>query len=219
MDQQFWLEKWQKNDIGFHRNEPNYFLAKYFNELGLPINSNVLVPLCGKSLDMLWLADNDCKVIGCELSSLASLQFYRENYLDYELIEDDRFSKYSGDDISILCGDFFLVKQGDLGVVDFCYDRAALVALPAAILVRYAHHLAGLLPSGAKYLLEIKTYHCNSEIGPPFSISSEEVFSLFGDNFLIEFLESQPEAIRPDSTISQHGASELTNSAYLLIKK
>jgi len=219
IDEQFWLDKWQKNDIGFHRSEPNYFLTKYFNQLALPENFSVLVPLCGKSLDMLWLADHGGKVAGCELSNLACQQFYRENYLEYELIEDDRFSRYLGNDISILCGDFFRTGQGDFGNIDFCYDRAALVALPAAARIRYAGHLAKLLSFGARYLLETKTYHCNSEIGPPFSISSDDVFNLFSDSFSIRLLESQPETIRPDSNIRQHGATELVNSAYLLIRK
>lgn len=219
VDGNFWLDRWQKNEIGFHRAEPNYFLTKYFKSLNLPVNLNVLVPLCGKSLDMLWLAEEGCRVNGCELSNLACQQFYRENHIDFQLTEDTRFTLYQSEDISIFCGDFFEISIDDIGEVGFCYDRAALVALPRFLRKRYAQKISELLAAGANYLLEIKTYYCMGEIGPPFSIEAQEVVELFGNCFEIEFLETQPEIIRPDSNIRQHGATELINTAIRLTRK
>lgn len=218
VDGKFWINRWENNQIGFHRDKPNYFLTKYFNQLQLVENPKVLVPLCGKSLDMLWLTEVGCQVVGCELSNLACQQFYSENYLEYTLTETDKFVQYTGDDISIYCGDFFAVSSAALGQIDFCYDRGALVALPRQLRINYAKKIAELLPSGSSYLLEIKTYQCNSEIGPPFSVSKNEVEELFADSFSITFLEEQNEMIQPDSNIRAHGAIELTNTACLLIR-
>ena len=38
----------------------------------------VFVPMCGKSLDMVWFAEQGCRVIGVELSSLAAKDFFDE---------------------------------------------------------------------------------------------------------------------------------------------
>ncbi len=219
VDGKFWINRWESNEIGFHRDKPNYFLTKYFEQLNLNQAPKVLVPLCGKSLDMLWLADIGCSVIGCELSNLACQQFYNENFLEYTLTETDKFIHYGGTDISIYCGDFFLVTEMDLGSIDFCYDRAAMVALPKQLRTNYAKKLTELLPTGAKYLLEIKTYQCHSEIGPPFSVTKDEVNELFSESFSIEFLEEQSEMILSNSNIKLHGANELINTACLLIRK
>lgn len=46
MDMDFWFEKWQNNNIGFHRNEVNPLLIE---------NIKILVPLYSKTLDIGWL--------------------------------------------------------------------------------------------------------------------------------------------------------------------
>ncbi len=35
MDSEFWKERWEKNQIGFHLDEVNPMLEKHFHELGL----------------------------------------------------------------------------------------------------------------------------------------------------------------------------------------
>ena len=55
MDANFWLQKWENNQIGFHENKPNPLLVKYFHILSLEKGSRIFLPLCGKSLDMAWL--------------------------------------------------------------------------------------------------------------------------------------------------------------------
>ncbi len=43
----------------------------------------VFVPLCGKSIDMLWLVQQGFAVTGCEISELAVEQFFTENSIPY----------------------------------------------------------------------------------------------------------------------------------------
>ena len=45
---------------------------------------SVFVPLCGKSLDMVWLLEQGFSVTGCEISELAVQQFFTENSIPYE---------------------------------------------------------------------------------------------------------------------------------------
>lgn len=53
MKKDFWLERWERKEIGFHQDEVNAHLRKYWQELHLVTDSKVFVPLCGKSSDML----------------------------------------------------------------------------------------------------------------------------------------------------------------------
>ena len=57
MDEAFWQRRWARNEIGFHLNEVNPYLRRHWPSLKLAQGARVLVPLCGKSLDMAWLAD------------------------------------------------------------------------------------------------------------------------------------------------------------------
>ena len=54
MEKDFWLERWELEQTGFHQNETNPYLQQYWQQMDNA--SQVFVPLCGKSLDMLWLA-------------------------------------------------------------------------------------------------------------------------------------------------------------------
>src|SRR3546814_2467047 len=84
MDPDFWQQRWRDNRIGFHRDGVLPLLEKHWPSLGLATGSRVFVPLCGKSLDMAWLAARGHRVLGVELSPLAVGQFFDENGLRSE---------------------------------------------------------------------------------------------------------------------------------------
>ena len=77
----FWHERWQKKETGFHQPAVNDLLQLYWPRLGLEAGSEVFVPLCGRSLDMVWLADQGHRVIGAELSQIAIDEFFAERGL------------------------------------------------------------------------------------------------------------------------------------------
>ena len=60
MHAEFWLERWRDGRTHFHQDKVMPLLQKYWPALGLPADSQILVPLAGKSLDMLWLAAQGC---------------------------------------------------------------------------------------------------------------------------------------------------------------
>jgi thiopurine S-methyltransferase len=76
MDKDFWLTKWASNRIGFHLTDVNPLLIEYWPELSPKEEEQVLVPLCGKSEDLVWLASKHQKVIGVELSEIAVRAFF-----------------------------------------------------------------------------------------------------------------------------------------------
>ena len=77
-----WLEVWKKNTIPFHREEFHPSLESHFNKLELKPGACVFVPLCGKSLDLIWLSKHNFKVIGVELSEIAVKSFLKKTKLN-----------------------------------------------------------------------------------------------------------------------------------------
>ncbi len=174
MDRDFWLEKWEKNQLAFHEGAPNTLLTAHFGELEVPAGGTVFVPLCGKSHDMLWLRAQGYRVVGAELSRLAVEQFFAENGLTPTITKAGWFERFESEGIAILLGDLFELDDATLGPVDAIYDRAALVALPEAMRKRYAAYLIALTNTAPQFLV---TFEYDQAImpGPPHSVTEAEV--------------------------------------------
>ena len=71
MEEAFWQARWAQGQIGFHLQEVNPYLQQHWPSLSIAPGSQVLVPLCGKSLDMAWLAGQGLRVLGVELADRA----------------------------------------------------------------------------------------------------------------------------------------------------
>jgi thiopurine S-methyltransferase len=153
MDPAFWRARWQSNDIGFHQPHIHELLQEHWPGLKLPPGSTVFVPLCGKSLDMVWLAQQGHRVIGAELSELAIDDFFAERGLSPTTTTTGDFVVKSADAYEIWRGDIFELPNEATAGVAGVYDRAALIALPPSLRRRYAEKLTALLPSPAPILL------------------------------------------------------------------
>ena len=79
MDAGFWHQRWVSEQIGFHQEQINPYLQRFWPALALQPGNTVFVPLCGKSRDMLWLAEQGFGVLGVEVSPLAVEAFFAEN--------------------------------------------------------------------------------------------------------------------------------------------
>lgn len=192
MNPTFWHERWSQGQINFHLPAPHPLLIKYAAVLGT--RSRVLVPLCGKTVDMMWLAERGHSVIGVELSELAVRAFFDEHKLTAHESVRGPFKRFVAGAIEILCGDFFALEPAHLldehgRTVNALYDRAALVALPEAMRKRYASHLIGLMPSEATGLLITLEYGSNAASGPPFSVTAQEVRALYEPPLQVRELE------------------------------
>ena len=64
MDADFWQQRWREGRTGFHQDRPTPLLAQYWDAIGVAAGARVLVPLCGKSLDLAWLAARGHRVLG-----------------------------------------------------------------------------------------------------------------------------------------------------------
>lgn len=179
MDPEFWLGRWREGRTNFHQNQVMPLLRKHWPALKLPPGSRVLVPLCGKSLDMPWLASQGYKVLGVEISALGVEQFFDEHGLTPQTHDSDQGRHYVAGDIEIICGDIFKLNETTLSSCSGVYDRAALIALPAHMRQPYVDHVYNRLPDGCTGLLISLDYPQEQMDGPPFSVDDDEIQTLF----------------------------------------
>lgn len=211
MQPDYWLERWEKGRIGFHRAGPNPRLVEH-HPRALGSTLRVLVPLCGKSADLEWLVTQGHEVVGVELSHLAAQAFFTERGLTAERVERGAFVEYRRGALSIFVGDFFAATTELTGHCDGVYDRAALIALPEELRVRYTAHVPTLLAPKARMLLI--TLHYDAEGGPPFSVAPEEVERAYGGQ-RVTLLTS--EDVREDAPGPlERGASFVQEHSYLV---
>lgn len=217
MHPDFWHQRWQQNQIGFHQDTPTPLLQKHWPALGVAAGARVFVPLCGKSLDMAWLAARGHRVLGVELSRLAVEQFFAEHGLQPD-IEDSRYgTHFRAGDIEIICGDAFGLDAELLASCSAVFDRAALIALPPALRQRYVGELHARLPTGCRGLLVTLEYPQAERDGPPFSVPEAEVRELYADAWSVDLLERRP--IPADHPGFVNGVSRLETAVYALQRR
>ncbi|SFP97288.1 thiopurine S-methyltransferase [Nitrosomonas cryotolerans] len=215
MKNENWLRRWKQEAIGFHQDQINPYLRQYWPALNLSSGSEVFVPLCGKSRDMLWLRQQAHAVLGVELSPIAVQAFFRENNHTPQRIARRSFDQFETTDIRILCGDFFDLSKADLAKISAVYDRASLVALPPAIRKHYVRHLLHILPPATQILLITFDYPQTEMSGPPFSVTPDEVTALYHEHVEIKLL-TQCDVLAQNPRFQKRGLSRAQESIFML---
>lgn len=218
MEQNFWIERWQRQEIGFHQNKAQPALVAHFDLLRLKAGDMVLVPLCGKSLDLTWLAERGLHVVGAELSPLAVKAYFEERGETPDMRRVGDFDVYAKGAVEIWCGDFFKLDARALPACDAIYDRAALVAMPPEMQGRYAQKIAELAPRGSRELLIGLDYNQNEMSGPPFAIPQARVFELFGEAFDVDVIEAK-NGLTSSEHLAKRGITRLEEASYLLRRR
>ena len=208
MEESFWLERWERQQIGFHQRNINPRLLRFWPDLGLARDGAVFVPLCGKSTDMIWLQAQGHPVLGVELSPVAVATFFAENGLAPQRRRQGKFEVTESDGIRILRGDFFDLTAGDLAGVEAVYDRAALIAMPPAMRERYAAHMVEILPPATRMLLLTLDYPQEQMQGPPFSVPPDEVERLYGSRGDVRLL-SRDDVLAKGRELAERGVTTL----------
>ena len=182
-DAEFWKTAWVEGRTRFHQKHGCPDLREHWAAVEAQPGERVLVPLCGKSKDLLWLAERGHSVLGVEFSELAARAFFEEAGLQpSEHREGPHVALRAPDpfDLTILIGDFFDLTRETLGPCRIAYDRAAVVALPPELRPRYLAHLASLLGDGPggeprRILFITIAYNQDEKEGPPFSVPTSEL--------------------------------------------
>ena len=197
MKTEFWHQRWETNQIGFHNNEANPLLVKYFNHLSLVEGDRVFLPLCGKTRDIAWLLAKGFCVAGVELSQIAIEQLFAELGVEPEITIYGDLKHYHAKNIDIYVGDIFKLTSKVLGPINAVYDRAALVALPESMRPSYTQHLIKLVNKAPQLLLTFE-YDQSLMDGPPFSINSELVHQYYQESYSLTLLANDafPEKLK-----------------------
>ena len=205
MDTDFWHQKWANNEIGFHKDQVNPLLTLHINHLSLQTGDRILLPLCGKTLDIAWLLSQGFEVIGIELSQLAIDQLFETLDITPQITQHGNVYHYQAPNINVFVGDIFEISKEQIGPVNAVYDRAALVALPLEMRLKYTSHLR-YLSDDAQQLLITFEYNQSLLNGPPFSVTNEEVATHYQEHYLMSLLLSQdvPGGLKGKCAATEH---------------
>ncbi|MCD9028482.1 thiopurine S-methyltransferase [Luteimonas sp. BDR2-5] len=190
MDAAFWHERWGSGRIGFHQDRPLPLLCKHWPALALASDARVFVPLCGKSLDMAWLAEQGHRVLGVELSELAIRQFFDERGLVPTCHDTAAGTHFVAGPFELIRGNAFALDAALLAGCAGIYDRAALIALPPALRATYAATAWHRMPAGCRGLLVTLAYPQHQKSGPPFSVDGEQVHALLDRDWRVDLLDT-----------------------------
>ena len=215
MTPEFWHKRWQEKRIGFNQSAVNPLLTEYIDHLDLAVGSRIFVPLCGKSIDMVWLAAQGYDVVGVELVETAVQAFFAEQNIQpivSQHVENPDIKCYQGQlvdgdeqrTITLWAADIFALTSTDLGTIDAIYDKAALIALPADMRPDYSEQIRKVSDNAPQLLITLN-YDQSKKDGPPFSINHEQVQQYYGSHYQICKLASEPSSIgsMPDLKVTE----------------
>lgn len=217
MEISYWQSRWRNDKTGWHMDKVYPLLKKYWPELNIKPNAAVLVPLCGKTLDIDWLAEKGHRVVGVDVSEKAIQTIINRNNLDVPRSTKGSFSVYRTQNIKLWCGDFMKLRKSWIPAIDIVYDKAALIALPPDQRTAYTQHIQALAQPHTQMLLNCFEYDQQEMSGPPFSVDEDELRRLYGSQFTITLLYSRSildEMVR----FQQRGLRSYLNENFYLLQ-
>jgi len=210
---EFWQQRWVNNQTGFHEGQVNEYLEKYYSLLSLPENGSIFLPLCGKATDIIWLSKLGINVIGVECSELAVSAFFTENNLDAVITGKENFKVWSAKNITIYCGVFHELNAIWLESVTAIFDRAALVAIEQKSRSIYINKIQELCPK-ANILLVSLEYDQSEMSGPPFTVTEDEITSLFKQHYSVKHIETN-DILEHNDKFKERGLTSLLEKVFI----
>ncbi|WMX14983.1 MULTISPECIES: thiopurine S-methyltransferase [unclassified Aureispira] len=213
MEKQFWIDSWNEGGFktSFHRKDIHPYILEYLTPEKIE-GKRILVPLCGKSIDLVYFSQYAKHVIGVELAEKAIYQFFEEQGLAFE----KQGNRFESNQLTIINADFFSLSTEAVGEIDLVYDRAALVALPLSMRLKYVAKIQQILPLNAQQFINTLEYAPIKE-EPPFSISPKDLMAYYGNSFDVEHLKSP--LIPNHGLIRCWGLDYVKEHGFLLTKK
>ncbi|XP_071503552.1 probable thiopurine S-methyltransferase [Diadema antillarum] len=190
---QQWADKWAAGKTTFHRLQVNEALLEFQDKLLVKIPSRVFVPLCGKTVDMKWLADEGHEVVGLEGVEQAIKEFFDEQKLSCKEsevpgLEGGKLYQTEDGKIKLFQCNLFDFSKDVCGQFDAIWDRASLVAVDDSDRQKYTDVVSSLLVPHGRILQEVYLYNPTEMTGNPHSVPPEEIEKLYGEKFKIELL-------------------------------
>ncbi|XP_071402125.1 probable thiopurine S-methyltransferase isoform X2 [Centroberyx affinis] len=191
-----WEERWRDDRIGFHQPQVHKMLESNIDKvLAGRTGVRFFFPLCGKAVDMKWLADMGHSVVGVEFAEKAIRRFFEDSNMTYSeqpvpAIPGAKVYKSSEGNISLYQCDLYNFSSSIEGQFGAIWDRGSLVAINPGDREKYASLIISLMAKDCRYLLDTLLYNPELYKGPPFFVPDDQVHSLFGNSCDIELLQS-----------------------------
>ena len=217
MQPEFWLDRWRAAQIGFHQSKVDRFLATYWPRLNVAPQSRVFVPLCGKSLDLLWLREQGHEVIGVELSPVALEAFCMEHGIPARRRTTGDFEVYEASGFTLYRGDFFKLTPALLNNVAAVYDRGSLISWSPDLRASYVEHMTALTAPDTRTLLIAVEYPAHQMSGPPFPVTAEAIQALYAPQHTIRPL-ARHDILELEPRFKARGLKELREVCYELTR-
>ena len=205
-----WAERWREDRIGWHVNEVNAVLVAHGDSLLSESEENrVMVPLCGKTLDMVYFAKHRsvARVVGIDGIQKALDEFIKEQPdLGIQAGEPTEcFATMHGDKISLLKGDFFQLSTTATGAkFHAVLDRGSLIAIEPTLREAYVKVMGDvvLAPGGKILLVTVENENTKRE-GPPFFMTESDVRQLYECQAWVASVQ----VLNPDNNVRDGGGS------------
>ena len=169
-------------------------LMKNIDELtGGRSNLRIFVPLCGKTRDMLWLADQGHSVVGVELATRYIKGFFRDSNLEYtvsseQIAVEKNANVYAakGKNIKVYqCDIFDFSREVSGGPFDGIWDQSAMPVINEMgekKLQQYASLMQSLLlPPDGRHMVEVCKHGKNF-------VTGEKLKSLYGEKCDVRYI-------------------------------
>lgn len=176
LDEKFWDQRWQSNDIGWDIGYAAPVLTELIDQIE-DKNIAILIPGCGSAYEVDYLLEKGFKNITIiEISETI-----------YHQLEE----KYKGKNIKIIHGDFFDLNQA----FDIILEQTFFCALAPYWRPRYVWKMFNLLNIRGK--LQGVLFDKHFDTNPPFGGSKNEYFNLFSHAFQIKKMDLTSKSIEP----------------------
>ena len=175
----FWESRWIHGQTGWHNSDVNEHLKAHQRVLFQEDSPKIFVPLCGKSLDMMWLSQQGASIVGVDLVKNPLDQYFEEHCLTPNSQITQGIEGLSSGNQTLFHANIFDVTLDVIEPVDAIYDRAALVALSPELREAYVEHCFSLLKPGGTILLITYDSPVADDHGPPFPVRKGTVEKLF----------------------------------------
>ncbi|XP_069127814.1 probable thiopurine S-methyltransferase [Argopecten irradians] len=191
-----WNERWKKEQTQFHVPKVHPMLEKHIDRLtDGKTNLRIFVPLCGKSIDLKWLADQGHEVVGCDCSETGCKEVFERDNIpytnEYRHNVKSKLLKATDRKLSLYVGDFFNLQRKELGEFDCIWDRGSFVAIPVTKRQEYADIILSIMTNETRYLLDCFKVDNTYFGGPPFNCTETHVKECFDTQCRVEKIDDR----------------------------
>ncbi|RUS74627.1 hypothetical protein EGW08_017607, partial [Elysia chlorotica] len=165
--------------------------------------------MCGKTVDMNWLADRGLQVVGLDIALEALVQFMTDSGHNWSAQAAPKLGPtaklFTRDDgkIKLYCGDAFNFSSALEGQFDAIYDCDGFHSFTGSLFQNMANVMKEVLAPGGRFLLDAVNYdpkmlerddlNIEAAIPPPYPVTVEAMRNAFEPECEVELLETHIE--------------------------